>query len=72
MKEWRSYETMFSSIKYGLMDMLKRNGIEYELSDGRTPWDTAMVWHFEILADDCDVALVNGFLDKECIWHREF
>lgn len=50
MKKYYNFETMFSTLKKELCAMLKNNGIYYEISDGRGPYDAAMIWYFEILA----------------------
>ena len=47
MKKHYSFNTMFSSLKNGLIALLKTNNIYYEISDGRGPYDAAMIWHFE-------------------------
>ena len=67
MEKWYNFETMFTTLKQGLIEFLKSNGIRYELSDGRTQYDTAMVWHFEILADSKQVNEINAYLDTMCI-----
>lgn len=67
MKKWYNFETMFSSLKSGLIAFLKENNIRYELSDGRTQYDTAMVWHFEIEASEEEARAVNAYLDSVTI-----
>ena len=67
MKKWYNFETMFSSLKQGLTQFLKDNHIRYELSDGRTQYDTAMVWHFEIEASEDEARAINAYLDSVTI-----
>lgn len=71
MKKYYSFNTMFSSLKNGLIALLKTNNIYYEISDGRGPYDAAMIWHFEILATPGDVELINTWIDENTITIRE-
>lgn len=67
MRKFYGFDTMFTSLKDGLRALLKKHGIYYELSDGRGCFDTAMVWHFEINANDDEVAIINAWLDENTI-----
>ena len=71
MKKYYSFETMFSTLKKELCAMLKNNGIYYEISDGRGPYDAAMIWHFEILATPADVEKINAWIDANTITIQE-
>lgn len=71
MKKYYSFNTMFSSLKNGLIALLKTNNIYYEISDGRGPYDVAMIWHFEILASPADVEKINTWLDANTITIQE-
>ena len=71
MKKFYNFETMFSGLKNGLIELLKTNNIYYEISDGRGPYDAAMIWHFEILATPGDVELINTLIDENTITIRE-
>ena len=71
MKKFYNFETMFSSLKNGLIELLKTNNIYYEISDGRGPYDVAMVWHFEILAGPADVEKINAWIDENTITLQE-
>lgn len=71
MKKFYNFETMFSGLKNGLIELLKTNNIYYEISDGRGPYDIAMVWHFEILAGPADVELINAWIDENTITIQE-
>lgn len=71
MKKYYSFNTMFSSLKNGLIALLKTNNIYYEISDGRGPYDAAMIWHFEILAAPGDVEKINAWLDANTITLQE-
>lgn len=71
MKKYYSFNTMFSSLRDGLTALLKTNNIYYEISDGRGPYDAAMIWHFEILASAADVEKINNWLDANTITIRE-
>ena len=71
MKKYYSFNTMFSSLKNGLIALLKTNNIYYEISDGRGIYDAAMIWHFEILAAPADVELINAWIDENTITIQE-
>ena len=71
MKKFYNFETMFSGLKNGLIELLKTNNIYYEISDGRGPYDAAMIWHFEILATPGDGELINTWIDENTITIRE-
>lgn len=71
MKKYYSFNTMFSSLKNGLIALLKTNNIYYEISDGRGPYDAAMIWHFEILATPADVEKINAWIDANTITIQE-
>ena len=71
MKKYYSFNTMFSSLRDGLTALLKTNNIYYEISDGRGPYDAAMIWHFEILASPADVEKINNWLDANTITIQE-
>lgn len=64
-KKYYSFETLFVGLAEALKEFLTDNVISYELSGAGSGY------HFEILADHYEVQLINGFLDKECIWHKE-
>lgn len=64
-KKWHSFETLFIGLASALKEFLDNNVIYYEVSG------IGKGYHFEILADHFDCQLINGFLDKECIWHEE-
>ena len=64
-KKYYGFETLFIGLAEALRAFLIDNVIYYELSS------CGSGYHFEILADHFDVQLINGFLDKECIWHEE-
>ena len=70
-KKFYSFETLFVGLAEALREFLIDNAIYYELSEGSFDMGSRG-YHFEILADHYDVQLINGFLDKECIWHEEF
>ena len=69
-RKYYGYDTMFSSLKDGLTQLCKTLGIMYELSDGRTQYDTAMVWHFEIYANEHEANTINNWLDSVTIHER--
>jgi hypothetical protein len=71
MKKYYSFNTMFRSLKDGLTALLKTNNIYYEISDGRGPYDAAMIWRFEILASPADVELINAWIDENTITIQE-
>ena len=68
MKHWVFFHTLFLSLAEALGEFLNDNCIgEWHCApnlDGG--------YDFAIWADGFDVQLINGFLDKECIWHEEF
>lgn len=61
MKKWYNFETAFVSLADGLSAYLKRKGIYYERSGAYGNY------HFEILADENDVILINSFLDDNTV-----
>ena len=61
MKKWYNFETSFVTLADVLSAFLKRSGIYYERSGAFGNY------HFEVLADVDDVAIVNAFLDAHTI-----
>ena len=68
--KWYSWETMFMSLAEDMREYLLDHDIPFEISDGRTPYDTAMVWHFEVNATVNELAKINAWLDKRTICER--
>ena len=58
MKKWYNLETAFVTLADSLSAYLKRNGIYYKRSGAFGNY------HFEILADENDVNVINSFLDE--------
>ena len=59
---WYKFDTMFKSLKDGLSEFLKRNGIYYELSG------YGANYHFEIFTDGTGAAKVKKYLDENTIY----
>lgn len=58
MKKWYNLETAFVTLADSLSAYLKRNGIWYVRSGAFGNY------HFEILADENGVNVINSFLDE--------
>ena len=58
MKKWYNFETAFVTLADSLYDYLKRNGICCVRSNAFGNY------HFEILADENDVNVINSFFDE--------
>lgn len=61
MKKWYNFETSFVTLANDLSAFLKYSDIYYERSGAFGKY------HFEVLADMDDFAIVNAFLDAHTI-----
>ena len=64
MRRYYNFETMFKSLKDGLVNYLKRFNIRYELSG------CGYGWHFEILCNADEVESINTWLDENTITEK--
>ena len=64
MKKYRSFETMFRSLKDELCTFLKESGIYYELSGCYSGW------HFEVLCNEDEAGKINAWLDENTITEK--
>lgn len=59
--KWYNYETSYANIVEALTRYLKRNKINFEISDASV--ERVPVWHFEIYTSQTVCDLINNWLD---------